>query len=415
MLDPGQAVQVVGTALALGLLVGLQRERTPNRQAGIRTFAIITVLGAILGILSAATGWWLAGAAILVIGGLMMVSHADRVRRDPANAGLTTEVAALLMFAVGILCAVGPLVLAVVVGGGMTVLLELKKPLHEHAAAISGRDFTAIMRFVLISLVILPVLPNQNYGPYQVLNPRETWIMVVLIVGISLGGYVLLKLFGEKAGTFLGGLLGGLVSSTATTVSYARQAAATPGIVGLAAMVVMLASAVAIVRVIILAGAVAPNALGVMAPPLLTFCGIMSLLFVGSLLTAGKGTGQVAEHGNPAELRPALIFGALYAVITLAVAASKDLFGDSALYPVAVISGLTDLDAIALTSARMIDKGQLDPHLGWRLILVAAMSNLVFKGAAAALLGGRLLGWRVGLWFGLSLAGGGAVLWWWPV
>lgn len=410
MLDPGQSLQALGTALALGLLVGLQRERVPNRQAGIRTFAIITVLGALTGLLAPATGWWLSGAALLMVGGLMMVSHADRVQRDPANAGLTTEIAALLMFTVGVLAAVGPMVLAVVMGGGVAVLLEWKKSLHERVAAISAQDFTAIIRFVLITLVILPVLPDRTYGPYQVVNPRETWLMVVLIVGIGLGGYVLLKLFGEKAGTFLGGLLGGLVSSTATTVSYARQAAATPGIAGLAAMVVMLASAVAIIRVVILAGAVAPNALGVIAPPLLVFCGILSLLFVGALLTAGRGTGHVAEQGNPAELRPALVFGLLYAVITLAVAAARDLFGDHALYPVAVISGLTDLDAIALTTARMVEKGTMSADLGWRMMLVAAMSNLVFKGCIAAVLGGWTLGWRVGAWFGLGLVGGGAVL-----
>ena len=413
MTDLGESLRVVGTALALGLLVGLQRERAQHHPAGIRTFAFITMLGAISGLMAQDMGWWMAGAALLAVGALLAVNHAMRVRSEAANTGLTTDMAALLMFANGVYLAMGHAALAVVLGGGVAVLLQLKKPLHEYALAISERDFTAIMRFVLISLVILPVLPDRNFGPYQVVNPRETWLMVVLIVGISLGGYLLLKVFGERAGTFLGGLLGGLVSSTATTVSYARQVRVTPGLAGLAAMVVMLASAVSIVRVVGLVGAVAPASLAIIAPPLMIFCGLMAVLFVGSWFLAGKDDGHLPQHGNPAELKPALIFGALYAVITLIVAAAKDVFGDNALYPVAVISGLTDLDAIALTTARMIERGQMQPELGWRLILVAAMSNLVFKGAAAALLGGMILGWRVALWFGLALIGGAAILMWW--
>jgi uncharacterized membrane protein (DUF4010 family) len=415
MMDVGDSLRVVGTALALGLLVGLQRERAQHHPAGIRTFALITVLGAMSGIMAQEMGWWMAGVALVAVAGMLLVNHLLRLRADPASAGLTTDIAALVMFADGAYLAVGHAALAVVIGGGVAILLQLKKPLHEYALAISERDFTAIMRFVLISLVILPVLPKTNYGPpgYQVINLYETWLMVVLIVGIGLGGYVLLKLFGEKAGNLLGGLLGGLVSSTATTVSFARRAKGSPEIAGMAAMVVVLASAVSLLRVVALAGAVAPQSLVIMAPPLLTFCGMFVVLFAISWFFSGTASSHVPEHGNPAELKPALIFGGLYAVITLLVAVSRGVFGDGALYPVAVISGLTDLDAIALTTARMIERVQLDADLGWRLILVATMSNLVFKGLIAALLGGRTLGWRVAVWFGLAMVGGTMVLIFW--
>jgi uncharacterized membrane protein (DUF4010 family) len=183
----------------------------------------------------------------------------------------------------------------------------------------------------------------------------------------------------------------------------------------LAAVVVMIASAIAFVRVAALVGVVAPSAAGTVLPPLLAMFGVMAAIFAVLFLVVGRrGGDHIAEHGNPAELGPALVFGALYALVIFVVAVAKDGFGGGVLYGVAVVSGLTDLDAITLSTARLIDQGKLDAGTGWRLILVAAMANLVFKGLVVALLGSRRLLTYTIILFGLALVGGAAILMLWP-
>ena len=204
----------LATSLLLGLLVGLQRQRAESAVGGIRTYPLIAAFGTLSG--------WLA----IEHGGC--VSNFMRSRSGDTDSGQTSEVAALLLYGIGAYVVFGDKAVAVVLGGAIAVLLHYKDMLHAFAAKIGARDVTAIMQFVLITLVILPVLPNQVYGPYSVLNPFQVWLMVVLIVGISLIGYVAYKFFGEKEGAVLGGMIGGLVSSTATTVSFARRTATTP-------------------------------------------------------------------------------------------------------------------------------------------------------------------------------------------
>ncbi|MBI1901993.1 MAG: MgtC/SapB family protein, partial [Planctomycetia bacterium] len=191
--------QKLAIAVGLGLLVGLQRERVRSPVAGIRTFALITVLGTISALLAAPFGGWIVGLGAVAVAAMLVVGNLALRRTRHIDPGMTTEVAALLMYGVGAYLVVGHAAIAVAVGGGVALLLHWKAPLHEFVARIGETDVTAIMRFVLVALVIYPVLPDQAYGPYQVLNPKQVWQMVVLIVGISLGGYVAYKLLGQKA------------------------------------------------------------------------------------------------------------------------------------------------------------------------------------------------------------------------
>ncbi len=209
-------------SLALGLLIGLQRERTETHLAGIRTFALIALLGTIGALLGLEFGGWVVAAGLLSVALIFFAAGLTNSQTKQAAHGLTTEVAALLTFGVGAYLVVGQAAMAVVVGGMVALLLYWKEPLHKFAQQIGEADIKAIMQFVLISLVILPVLPNKTYGPYNILNPFEIWLIVVLIVGIGLAGYVAYKIFGQRGGTLLLGILGGIISSTATTVSYAR-------------------------------------------------------------------------------------------------------------------------------------------------------------------------------------------------
>ncbi len=396
----------LGIALGLGLLVGMQRERVASRLAGVRTFALVTLSGALAAYLAQPLGGWVVAAGLVSLAGLMVVGNLAKLEGGKIDPGLTTEVAMLLMFGVGAFVVVGPPAVAIAVGGTAAVLLYLKPQLHGLSERIGDDDFRAIMQFALITLVILPVLPDRAYGPFQVLNPREIWLMVVLIVGLGLSGYVAYKLLGDRSGTLLAGLLGGVISSTATTVSYSRRAAATPSAADLAALVVILASGVSVVRVAIEVGVVAPGFLRTAALPL----GLLLATFVVYAIALWRrredAETEAPEAGNPSELKPALIFAFLYAAILVAVEAARRYFGEAGLYVVAAISGLTDMDAITLSTSNLVSAGRLEAAVGARLVVLAAMANLVFKAGLVAFLGSRSMLLRVGLGYLLAIAAG---------
>ena len=395
--------EALGIALGLGLLVGMQRERAASRLAGFRTFPLVTILGVLCAELGRTRGGWLIAAGLMALAGLIVASNHVRLSAPDADPGLTTEAALLVMFGVGAYLVGGHRSVAVAVGGVVAILLHLKSELHALARRIGEDDFRAIMQFVLISMVILPVLPDQAYGPFQVLNPRHIWWLVVLIVAISLGGYMLYKLFGNRVGLVLAGVLGGLISSTATTVSYARRSGTTPGNAGSAALVIMLASTVVFVRVLAVAAAVSQALFMAAVVPLAIMIvlgtGLSALLW----LRTPTHTLEMPTHSNPSELKSALVFGALFALVLLATAAAKHQFGDRGLYVVAALSGLTDMDAITLSTARMVNAGEIPPETAWRLILAASMSNLVFKAGVVGVLGGHGLFGRIAVRFGIAL------------
>ncbi len=412
-IDP--SYQYFALALGLGLLVGLQRERRGSRLAGVRTFPLVTILGTLTGTLAEALGngmvyWALGSLAVLIA----IADVTDlRVRGKEADPGMTTEVALLVMFGVGVLTSQGSLALAAVIGGTTAVLLYVKDQLHGFAARLGPRDARAIMQFVVVTLVVLPILPNRTFGPYDVLNPRQIWWMVVLIVSLSLAGYVATRLSGERTGSLLGGALGGLISSTATTVSFARRSAGSSAAVPLAAIAILIASAVMMLRVLIEVAVVAPQQFLEMAWPIAISGGVLALLGMITWRRTRDEAIEVAEPRNPAELGSALIFGGLYALVIFLIAAMQDRFGSSGLYAVAAFSGLTDMDAITLSSAQMVRADRLDPSTAWRLVLVAASANMLFKGAIVALLGSRQLTARIAGLFTVFVIGNALLLWLW--
>ena len=404
----------LGVSLLLGLLVGMQRERTDSVIAGIRTFTLITAFGTVCAWLAAQHGGWIIAAGLLALAALLLIANLARIKAGDIDPGLTTEIAALLLFGVGACVVVGQMPVAVALGGVIALLLHFKKPLHEFVKGIGDTDIKAIMQFVLVALVIMPVLPDRDYGPYGVLNPFKIWLMVALMVGISLAGYVAFKMFGAKAGTLLGGLLGGLVSSTATTASYARRSTKTPGSANLAALVIMIASTTVFVRVLVEVVTVAPGNFIQIGPPLAAMLAACCVIVAVAFRFTRDRSAELPAQENPAELKSALIFGALYAVVILAVAAAKDHFGSSGLYTVAVLSGLTDMDAITLSTAQLVNSGTLDASTGWRVILVASLSNLIFKAGIVAALGDGGLLRRISILFGGALLSGIAILLLWP-
>jgi uncharacterized membrane protein (DUF4010 family) len=434
--------QKVAIALGLGLLVGLQRERVQSPLAGIRTFALITVLGTVCALLGLTFGGWIVAGGGIAVASMLVVGNLVQGKAEEVEPGVTTEMAALLMYGVGAYLVVGHTAVAVAIGGGVALLLHWKEPMHAFVARIGEDDIKAIMRFVLVALVIYPVLPDETYGPYRVLNPQQVWLMVVLVVGIGLAGYLAYKLFGQRAGAVLAGILGGLISSTATTVSCARRTRQGRNGVSAAAVTIMVASATVFPRVLAEIAVVAPATFWTAAAPLGIMCGWMAAISAGLCYLAwvrdaeflakdwpanSGATGSAAAapgamkeeskplpQSNPAELLPALIFGGLYALVLFGAAAAHDYFGPGGLYSVALISGLYDLDAITLSTARLVEQGQVETQLGWRLILAASLSNLVFKGVLVIVLGERSLPKWIALPYGAALLGGTALLFLWP-
>ena len=298
---------------------------------------------------------------------------------------------AVLMYAVGAYLPIGSREVAVTIGGGVAVLLHWKMLLHQTTSRLEQSDLKQIMQFVLLSMVILPVLPDKAYGPYQVLNPHLIWLMVVLIVGINVGGYIVYKFIGETAGIALGGVVGGLISSTATTVSYSRRSALAPEGSRSAALVILIASSVVFVRILFIMAVVGPGFFQSAFAPVAVatlFTGILSLAF---WFLGRRGTGSMPAHSNPSELKSALLFGLIFAVVLLATAWARDIYGQQGIYVVGAISGLTDVDAIVLSSSQFVESGKLPMDTGWRVILLACMSNLIFKAAVVMVLGHRHL------------------------
>ncbi|HZS05375.1 MAG TPA: DUF4010 domain-containing protein [Blastocatellia bacterium] len=406
--------QQLGIALGLGLLVGMQRESASSRLAGVRTFPLVTILGTACAFLAQSFGGWVIAAGLVSLAGLIFIGKTVEIKTDNPDPGLTTEVALLLMFAVGAYLVVGHQEAAIAIGGGVAVLLQFKGQMHGFVAKLGENDLKAIMQFVLISLVILPVLPNRPYGPYAVLNPRNIWWMVVLIVGISLGGYIIYKFFGERAGVVLGGVLGGLISSTATTISYAKRTTQAPESVNIAALVIMIASAVVYARLQLVIATVAPPFLPAASPPLSALLVLLVALSVVLWLRSRKTGNRMPVQGNPSELKSALLFGLLYAVVLFVVAAARERFGNRGLFVVAGLSGLTDVDAITLSTSQLVTSGRLGADQGWRVIVVATLSNLIFKAGAVAMLGHRELLVKVASLYGIVLAAGALMLIFWP-
>jgi uncharacterized membrane protein (DUF4010 family) len=412
-MDP-LTLQQLSVSLGLGMLLGLQRERTQRALGGIRTFPLISLFGTVCALIGEASGTWIVPVGLVSLAALVVTANESRHRKTEGSVGMTTEIAALLLYVLGVLIVVVNMETAAVLGGGMALLLHFKDPLHRFAQAIGERDMHAIIKFVLISLVILPVLPNTGYGPYEVLNPFRIWLMVVLIVGIGLSGYVAYKFFGSRAGTILGGILGGLISSTATTVTYARRTKGGEGLAPLGALVIMIASCVSLARVLILIGVAAPGSFAAIAPPLGLMLAVCCLIAGGMVFFSRKGDAEMPEQNNPAEFKPAFIFAAMYGLVLMGVAYAKEQFGSGGLYAVAAISGLTDMDAITLSTAQMAERNGVETSLVWRAILIASMARFIFKFGVASALGSRPLALRVGVVFALALASGGAILGFWP-
>jgi uncharacterized membrane protein (DUF4010 family) len=390
-MDPAvwKIFEIYGLAILLGALMGFERERKQSRLAGLRTFILITLFGAICGqIGTVVESTWIVFAGLLAILVQSGMVHFLRVK-EAITAGMTTSIALLVAYGIGVLVALEQILAAVTLALATTVILYFKPQLHQFTKNLSEKDIHAIFQFGLIAFIILPVLPNQGYGPYNALNPYNIWLMVVMISAINLVGYVILKIVGQRWGGPVLGILGGIVSSTATTLSFSRHAKNNPGFSLMGAVVVSLASAVVLIRMAVLVGIIHAQLLTKLVLPLSAmFCVGLAAVIIVWKRTDTQET-PTFETNNPMELRQALLFGMIYAVVLLGVSAGEYFFGNKGVYLVSLISGLTDVDAITLSNARIASKGALASDQAAISILIAYVSNLFFKLAVVGILGTR--------------------------
>jgi uncharacterized membrane protein (DUF4010 family) len=412
-LDP----QIIGLGLALGvgLLIGLERQWAKNTPIGLRSFALIGVSGGLAALLAEPWGGWLVAAGLLAMSALIAIHQVRHPLPEAGDAtGTTTILAALAVYLIGAACVAGYQTEGVVMAGIVTLLLHAKEPMHDLVRRIGPEEFSAIIRFVLITLVVLPVLPNKTLGPFGVVNPFQVWLLAVLIVGLNLIGYVTFRLLGADSGAIIGGLVGGAISSTATTVSYAGMTRRNPDLAATAALIILLAATVVYVRIGVVLLALAPSLFRQAFAPMGIFALIMLAASAAVFPRAHRNPVALPRHGNPARLRVALVFAALFMVISVAVAAAREHLGNDAIYGLAFLSGLTNVDAMTVSSAQLFRRGTLEGDLAWRAIFLATLANLVFKVGAVWVLGDRRLRTYLLITGAFTLSAGTAILLLWP-
>ena len=390
---PGyEALQAFATSIGIGLLIGLERERQSDLKAGLRSFALVGLLGCICALLTQITdSGWILAAGLLSVAAMMIVAHASDPL-DSGDPGTTSVVALMVCYVMGAMVWFGHASTAVMLALATTILLYFKNQLHGISKSLTHVDLLSILQFGVLALVILPILPDRDFGPYQALNPRNIWWMVVLISGVSLAGYAALRIVGAQHGATLIGLFGGVASSTATTMIFARHARAHADLARTAMVVILLANIVVMVRIGLVSFAVAPDIVGrlfsVLGGGILLGCVAARL---GWRRLDGGDALPMPEVTNPTEIRTALTFGGLYALVLVLSAWLQDIAGSSGLYLLALASGLTDVDAITLSSLRMFTLDKLSAAQTITAITLATLSNLAFKTGLVVVIGGAAL------------------------
>ncbi|HZP08180.1 MgtC/SapB family protein [Methyloceanibacter sp.] len=402
-------------AILLGALVGIEREKRKMEEsdtehiAGLRTFTLLGLVGAASGYLAKnLSSPWILAAALVVVGAFVVVGYLSTARVSQDGKGLTTEVAALVVFLLGALVMFGHRELAIGLGVITAAVLAYKQPLHGFVEKLGWDDVFAGLRLLIATFIALPLLPDKPIDPWGALNPYKLWLLVILISSLSLVGYVLTRWLGPARGTALTGLTGGLVSSTAVTLSFAKEARDKPENSAALACGILLSWAVMFLRVIVLVAVVNRTLLAQVLVPFAVMAVAVGayaafLYFRDGSVDGERLKGKV-EVKNPFSLVEAAKFGALFAVVLVAVKIVQEHFPPSGLYAVAGLAGLTDVDAITLSMSEFAQSGEA--RVAVIAIVIASLSNTIVKCGMAFVLGGQELGKKLLIATALTLAAG---------
>ena len=395
-------LQDFGTALLIGALIGIEREKRKVTEketdiGGLRTFIVLALIGAISGWLAGTLDMpWLLIAGLIAVTASVSVGYVVTAKRTPNSSGITTEVAAIAVYLLGAMTTLGYRGPAVVLAIAMTAVLAYKQPLHGIVDKVGWDDIYAGVRLLIATFIVLPLLPDRAIDPWGALNPYSLWLLVLLISGLSLVGYVTTRWFGADRGIVLSGLSGGLVSSTAVTLSFAKQSRDDnrPANAYVLACGMLLAWGIMFGRVIAEVLVVNRALVGQVLVPFVAM-GVAAGIAAWLYLRRGTAQSKTASKApdvplkNPFSLTQAAKFAAFFAVVLLVVELVQQYWPGRGLYMVAALAGLTDVDAITLSMADYAKTG--DSQVAVNAIVIAAVTNTLVKCGMAASLGGPAL------------------------
>jgi len=402
--------------LMIGFMIGMQRTlsympKGGQSFAGSRTFALISLLGYLSGWLGAQIPGFIV-ASTVVVGGLVGISYYLKVTRYQKR-GMTTQVAALVTYFLGLMVWFNLQNYAIFIAVLIVVILEIKPKLQRFESHLSSTDINATILLLVMSFVVLPVLPDKMIGPYHLFNPYKTWLMAVIIAAISFVGYAAIKLLGQKRGVFITGAAGGLISSTAVSISLSKMFNRQFEYINNYTGGIAIACTFMYLRVLFEAAVVHPELALRLAPAYLAAAS-SGLLFSWWLYSHSKAADINFENPaisrNPLQLSEAIKFGLLFGIIYGAIAFVQTRYGNIGVYIVSLFSGITDVDAITLSLSELAKDGRLSQIASMNGIVIASVTNSIVKLGIVFWLGGWRLGWRVAQFFILTLGSMGAGL-----
>lgn len=417
-----ELIQRLSIALAIGLLIGLERgwvsrnEGEGERAAGLRTHGLAGLLGGVWGAIVqpyGASGVIALAIAFVFVGALIGAFRYREIMRDETF-GATTAVAVLLAFSLGAFAVIGDIQAAVAAAVATTAILALKAVLHRFVERITWDELRSGLALLVMSFILLPVLPNRVIDPWDAVNPFELWLMTVLIGVISFVGYVAVKVIGYRRGVAVAGMAGGLASSTAATAAMSRLAREHPSQIGASAAGAIFANAIMAPRIIAVIAVINPALAWRLAPPVVA--GGVLFALAGVFLLRRSGSERPSESsdaipvGNPLDLAAVLKFGALLATVMVLSRLATHFAGSLGAYALAIFSGIVDVDAIALTMARL-GATEIGARAAAGAVLLALLSNTVSKIVMGSIIGGAGMGRRLAAASILAVAGALLALW----
>ncbi|NLS13903.1 MgtC/SapB family protein [Vibrio sp. SM6] len=403
-------------ALLLGAIIGTQRgwvqrnSAEGSRVAGLRTYSLVGLLGGLIGVLALQTSFLVIGFALVATVILAAIAFIAQQKQSD-DLSITGVVSLVLTFVLGVLAVCGETVVAAAAAVLAALVLDNKKALHQGLQRLQEYELDAALRLLLISIVLLPLLPNRTFGPWNALNPYEIWWMVVLIASISFVGYFAIKIGGPKRGILFTSVFAGLSSSTALTLQFSHLSRAQPNISPLLASGILLSCGTMFPRLLIVLSLINPALVTLLWPIALVM--MMALYLPAWWIWRRSDIGDIEpseQQSNPLALQSALFFGVVLAAIMLASHALSDWFGEAGTLLLAALSGITDVDAISLALGRQSTQ-QLGVSTAALGILIAASVNTLVKMGMVVAIGDRAL-WR---WIAPVMSGcvvvGGIVFW----
>lgn len=384
--------QSIAVVVFIGLLIGLEREYSRKKEekifAGIRTFPLIGLFGFTSALISYITVQWL--YAVFFLGFAILSTAAYYSAAVRGRRGGTSELAGFLVFILGSMVFLGYMLLPVIIAIIITSFLSLKIQLHSFVGKVSAEDIYATLKLAIITLIILPVLPNKTFGPFDVLNPVHIWYMVIFVSGLSFLGYVLIKLYGNKKGIFFTSILGGMVSSTAYTFSISKKSVNEINLSYNYAVSIISASSMMFIRALIIIAVLNTAFAKTLTLPFLIFASIGFIIY---LIFYKKST-QIDDNeiilSNPFELKSAFIFGIIFGLTIFLTKFAQVYLGNQGVYLASSLAGLSSIDAIIISLSNFFNK-TISPIEAKRAIIFATLTNTVIKIFIAFFWGNKLL------------------------